>query len=176
MPIPFDCPSCGKTLKAPEETAGKRIRCPHCKDVIVVPEPVYEAEEVAPPAPADEPAESGYGLQQEAPRRTEEENRRPCPVCGELILTNALKCRYCGEVFDPALKRAARKKKGDSDSDLTVAEYAVAILCSGIGCIAGIVWMIQGKPKGMKMFGLSLLCAFIWGVLNAMLQSVMKQP
>ena len=39
---------------------------------------------------------------------------------------------------------------------------AVAILCSGIGCIAGLVWMIQGKPKGMKMFGISILMAIFW--------------
>ena len=29
-------------------------------------------------------------------------------------------------------------------------EIIVAILCSGIGCVDGIVWMIQGKPKGKR--------------------------
>lgn len=36
------------------------------------------------------------------PKRTEEpttELRRPCPMCRELILRGARKCRYCGEIL-----------------------------------------------------------------------------
>src|SRR6266446_836513 len=36
MPIHFACP-CGKRLRAPEEMAGKAIRCPACKAVLSVP-------------------------------------------------------------------------------------------------------------------------------------------
>ena len=32
---------------------------------------------------------------------TTDENRRPCPVCGEMILTEAKLCRFCGEKFAP---------------------------------------------------------------------------
>jgi phage FluMu protein Com len=31
------CPSCDKLLKGPDSLAGKRVRCPNCKEVITVP-------------------------------------------------------------------------------------------------------------------------------------------
>jgi hypothetical protein len=31
-----------------------------------------------------------------------EGERRPCPVCGEMILTTAQVCRFCGEKFAPS--------------------------------------------------------------------------
>ncbi|HKB42381.1 MAG TPA: hypothetical protein VKD72_38500 [Gemmataceae bacterium] len=35
----------------------------------------------------------------------EDEARRPCPMCGEMIIASAVKCRFCGEIFDPTLRR-----------------------------------------------------------------------
>lgn len=52
MPIVFDC-ECGKTLKVPDEHAGKRVKCPVCNGISFVPggeEPVFEVIE-KPPAP-----------------------------------------------------------------------------------------------------------------------------
>jgi hypothetical protein len=97
-------------------------------------------------------------------------DRRPCPMCGEMIAANAAKCRFCGEIFDPTLLRLEKsKKKGAANADLDVLEWVVAILCSGVGCIVGIIWMIQGKPKGGKMFGISLLFIFIWTVIRILI-------
>jgi hypothetical protein len=88
-------------------------------------------------------------------------------MCGEMILIDAVKCRFCGEIFDETLKRAEKKKQvKPSDADLGAAEYLAAVLCSGIACIVGIVWMIQGKPKGVKMFGISLACAVFWTIIR----------
>ncbi len=39
------------------------------------------------------------------------EERRPCPVCGEMILADARLCRFCGEKLKPA---AATDQEGDS--------------------------------------------------------------
>lgn len=82
--------------------------------------------------------------------------RRPCPACGEMIIMSALKCRFCGEAFDPGLKKKQRRRGGDDD-ELTPVEILLAILCTNIACIFGIVWLVMGKPKGIKMIGLCVL-------------------
>jgi DNA-directed RNA polymerase subunit RPC12/RpoP len=38
MSISIACTQCGTTIKAPDEAAGKKGRCPKCKAVILIPE------------------------------------------------------------------------------------------------------------------------------------------
>jgi hypothetical protein len=177
MPIEFICSTCGRKLRAPDKAAGRATKCPGCQAAIQVPEPVYEAEEVpAAPAPAAEAQaeDAGPPVVEVDTDPVVADDRRPCPMCGEMIKANAVKCRFCGEIFDPTLKRANKKKTAPEDTDLSAGEWALAILCSGIGCIMGIVWMIQGKPKGTKMFGVSILFVFLWNVLNVIVQTSLR--
>ncbi|HBO45926.1 MAG TPA: hypothetical protein DD670_18795 [Planctomycetaceae bacterium] len=107
-------------------------------------------------------------------RPASEPNRYPCPACGEMIVRGAAKCRYCGEVFDPVLKQKQKKKKkrsssGDADDELGALDWVLAILCGNIACILGIVWMIQGKPKGIKMIGAALAATAGWWVVGFIL-------
>lgn len=72
MPITFDC-ACGKTLRVPDASAGKRAKCPVCTAVVTVPEPepvleiveVLDVAEIVPPPLPPEPAvpakTQGYG-------------------------------------------------------------------------------------------------------------------
>jgi hypothetical protein len=109
MPLQFTCPECHERLKAPNEAAGRSIQCPRCQATIQVPQTIYEAEPVS--------AAPGGGSAEEKPQSAAEvgtdplvaDDRRPCPMCGEMIKANAVKCRFCGEVFDPTLKRAGKK-------------------------------------------------------------------
>jgi predicted RNA-binding Zn-ribbon protein involved in translation (DUF1610 family) len=187
MAISFQCPNCGKKLKAPDSAAGKQSSCPGCGNLVTCPEQVHDAEVVDMTMEPVDDERDPYGLADEAaagpvlPRTApaaDAEGRRPCPMCGEMIVASAAKCRYCGEVFDPTLKKAATKKKGKksgaSDENLSVPEVLVAVLCASIGCIVGIVWMIQGKPKGLKMFALSLVMSVIGAVVNVVLQQVLR--
>jgi predicted RNA-binding Zn-ribbon protein involved in translation (DUF1610 family) len=192
MPISFQCQNCGKKLKAPDSAVGKSSKCPQCGAKVTCPEPVYDAEIEEGPSPlpgsakpagvaphADLDDGSPYALRDPDPEPAPapaETGRHPCPMCGEMILQNAAKCRFCGEVFDPALKKSQKTKYGAEESNLSVGDIAVAILCSGIGCIAGLVWMIQGKPKGLKMFGLSFLVAVILNVINVFVQMSLHGP
>lgn len=41
--------------------------------------------------------------------------RRPCPLCGEMIMVAAVKCRFCGELFEPALQRKQRQQKSQEE-------------------------------------------------------------
>jgi predicted RNA-binding Zn-ribbon protein involved in translation (DUF1610 family) len=172
MAISFSCPQCGKKLKAPDNAVGKSSSCPGCGSPVTCPEPILDAELVDAPSAGFDPygdldTDKPYGLIGPAPGAPAEpegpagEARRPCPMCGEMIVATAAKCRYCGEIFDPALKKAKkkgmRKSRDGDDDELTVGDIAIGVICSGIGCIAGVVWMIQGKSKGWKMVVLSIV-------------------
>ncbi|MBL9161780.1 MAG: zf-TFIIB domain-containing protein [Planctomycetaceae bacterium] len=175
MSIQVTCPSCQTTLKTADSSAGKRAKCPKCGGIIEIP--------AAPPAPADDE----YALEAEhnplagfsdeelssGPATPAATDRKPCPACGEMIVRDAVKCRYCGEVFDPVLRKQeqkARKATGE-DADLSTGEWALAILCSGIGCLMGIIWMVQGKPKGKKMFLVSFAMQIVWGVIRGVIEN-----
>ena len=181
MPIQVTCPSCRSMFNAPDNAAGKRAKCPKCGGAIDIPtsaaeEEVYDAEVADEPQPErsiydDEEFEVEPPV--ELPKL---DDRKPCPMCGEMIQKDAVKCRYCGEVFDPLL-RAQEKKRGASgeDADLSALDWVIAILCSGIGCILGIIYIVQGKPKGTKMLVVSLIVQFIWGMINVLAAVLTEQ-
>jgi predicted RNA-binding Zn-ribbon protein involved in translation (DUF1610 family) len=191
MSISFQCPDCGKKLKAPESAAGKSSTCPGCGNTVICPDPVYDAEVVdtgtKPPGfnPfADLDDDRPYGVAKPSPAdESSTDSRRPCPMCGEMILTTAAKCRFCGEVFDPTLKNAKGTKKSkkyrSEDQDIGVGEVALAILCTWIALIVGIVWMAQGKPKGAKMLKVVAIViglSFVFGLIIGVLQVAMQAP
>jgi len=37
MPIEFHCPGCGKRMRTPDTTAGRKGRCPHCGTKVQIP-------------------------------------------------------------------------------------------------------------------------------------------
>ena len=172
-------------FNAPDAAAGKKTACPKCGGTIEIPDPAAQtprapAPAPVPPAPASddvfeaEEVPSGlfddeeFGLEA-PPELPTPDNKKPCPMCGEMIQADAVKCRFCGEVFDPVLKKKQRRASSPGDEDMSVFEWVLAILCSTIGCIVGIVYMVQGKPKGKKMFLVSLGVMVFWNVLSALI-------
>ena len=73
MPIEVTCPSCRATLPAPDEFAGKKIRCADCQGIVEVP--------AARTASDSEVNSQSYGLADERPRKkrriNEEEQATP---------------------------------------------------------------------------------------------------
>jgi len=53
--VRFTCPTCGKSLQAPEEKAGAKVMCPGCKGQMQVPAN-SQVPETAPSRPAQQPA------------------------------------------------------------------------------------------------------------------------
>ena len=68
---------------------------------------------------------------------------------------------------DSGYGSAASQRGGyGDDSSLGIGDWILAALCGGIACILGIVWMVQGKPKGAKMVGISLMFALFWNIVR----------
>jgi ribosomal protein S27E len=68
MPFTIECSKCHKTLKVPDEAAGKKVRCPSCQEIIAVPASGGSSpdegvtEKPAPPTPASsKPSSSKSG-------------------------------------------------------------------------------------------------------------------
>lgn len=81
--VKFNCPHCKQPLEAPEEMRGQPIDCPSCNKAFTIPTPT------APPPQS--PA------------------TKACPFCGEEILSQAKKCKHCGEILDESLRAQSAK-------------------------------------------------------------------
>ena len=70
MPITVSCSECGTNLKAPDNAAGRKVKCPKCSAVIAVPADAVEdnissappsrTSPAAPPLPARRPPRDDY--------------------------------------------------------------------------------------------------------------------
>jgi predicted RNA-binding Zn-ribbon protein involved in translation (DUF1610 family) len=163
-------------FNAPDTAGGKRAKCPTCGGVIQIPqaEPAEEILEAEPDA-AGPYTDDDFAIEA-PPARPEDADRKPCPMCGEMIARSALKCRHCGEIFDPMLAAAERERVGPGDSRQQSQDKTNAIVIfvtSILGCfspivaIYGIVFLKQ-RPysfpyKGLAIAGTIIHC--IWTVL-----------
>ena len=163
MPIQFSCPTCGKSLKAPEASAGEMAKCPYCQTHVQVPEPIHEAESVPPSRPAGPPP---LGQTADTPSESEPAgNQRACPACGEMIKPQAVKCRFCGEVLDPMMRRRQRTARSE-EAELGAGAILFCIFLSPIAYIVSLVWILQDNPKGLKLFALASLVATAFVILG----------
>jgi hypothetical protein len=87
MPIPFRCP-CGQRLQAPDDQAGREMRCPRCRELVGV--------------PAADTAE-GYGV----------ERVQKCPGCKREWPVGTVVCIDCGYNFETRRKMKTKYKVPD---------------------------------------------------------------
>jgi hypothetical protein len=129
MATTFSCPRCGRELEPPHEATGGSGECPGCGSPVDGHEPVYDAELVESPA-------------------AEPELRRPCPVCGAMIIATAAKCRFCGEVFDEVLRRGGRRTPEEMATEFESSRKRLLVcIFVVLGCILGTAALEARKPK-----------------------------
>jgi predicted RNA-binding Zn-ribbon protein involved in translation (DUF1610 family) len=179
MSIVVKCPSCGKRLDAPSSWSGKLATCPVCGDQIRIAEEALDAEPV--PLPSDAPSESAAaeasldGLSAKDYGGTLPK-RKPCPVCGESIVATAAKCRFCGELFDSRLKtRAKSEVRNSQDENLSAVDCVACVLVSGVTCVLGVVYMIQGKRRGTQMFAISVVAMVFWFIVVSIVEAALSE-
>ena len=84
---------------------------------------------------------------------------------------------YRTPVADPAPPK--KKRRSEGDDALTTLDIVLAIVCNNIACILAVIWIIQGKPKGLKMLGTSVLAFLICnGLVTALvvLSAALQRP
>ena len=70
MPISFECPHCGRPTRVADDLAGRRIRCPGCKEPVSVPnEEIIDVEDVQ-IAPPPQARRTRRPFEEEAKRKT----------------------------------------------------------------------------------------------------------
>ncbi len=97
MVIEVICTHCRATLTTNESKAGLRAKCPKCRGKIQIP--------AITPLTADDVVDAEVVSVEDAVigEKHTAIDRKACPVCGEQIASQAVKCRYCGEIFDKSM-------------------------------------------------------------------------
>lgn len=82
MPIATTCDNCASPLNAPDNTAGRRVRCPKCQQPTSIPT------QNAPPVPPPIPSRQQSKKQNVATAF--------CTNCGDPVAPKAIACTHCG--------------------------------------------------------------------------------
>jgi RsiW-degrading membrane proteinase PrsW (M82 family)/phage FluMu protein Com len=120
MSISWHC-ACGKTLKAPDGSGGKRARCPACKEINTIPTPAVVEERVEEPAVAPVASDDPWAGDNPFDPYDIAEAPAPAPARGPRLVVKATPAaaQYQGGAVTPAPYRpaAATARARDEDDD-----------------------------------------------------------
>jgi hypothetical protein len=165
-----------------DEHAGRRVKCPVCGALSVVPKPSlpteveYEGQEpdfeIVEDRPRDvpraRPAKESSSADDDEPRpRRQRPDRDDDDDDDDDYVPRPRKKKKRRRSSSASMPVGYRDEyRGRGESDLTPVDWFLCIFCPGIGCIVGLVRLISGSGEGGKMMGLSLVFAVIWNVLR----------
>ena len=80
-------------------------------------------------------------------------DRKPCPMCGEMIAATAKKCRFCGHYFDPSL----RPKVSTTDGLLMPVDVPVTAIAAGYLGLLSVLLVFAPVSLIVSIFALRTL-------------------
>ena len=126
MDINFSCNKCGQHLAMDESGAGSVVHCPKCAEILTVPNiPAHGEASVPSPIIAGQ--------------------TKKCPFCSEQILSDARKCKHCGEFLDASLRSpppaVISQPKIPIQVPATKTNSAVSVICwiIVVFCVLGLI-------------------------------------
>lgn len=108
MTIRFDCQFCGKTLKADDSKAGKKVKCPSCEGVLTIPELAFSPEPAV--SEVEDLDEEITERGAKSPELATSKRTIPCPMCDEPISPRETTCPWCGEETKAKTTRRRRHR------------------------------------------------------------------
>src|ERR1043165_3897117 len=93
MSVIIQCPKagCGKSMRVAKDAAGKRVRCPACKEPLTVPSPAVET--------AADSSGSRWTMSIAPSQMGDATQPGSCPACGVALHQGASACVNCGFVL-----------------------------------------------------------------------------
>lgn len=117
MSILVNCGACGRELRAKDDAAGKKAKCPGCQAIIQIPVAEKFADEA-----------EGDGDLRNLPVDEFADDLQPCPACGESVSSTARECRHCGEELQGASSWKKSSRRSSRSSHRQTGEYPTADL------------------------------------------------
>lgn len=106
------CTRCQLRFTIPKNRVGTTVECPDCRKRLSVKSggtSDYRDDHTAAdpsPVPISVPVVIPREVHSRSPMPTAE-HLVPCPYCAEMILAVARKCKHCGEMLDPELRKSS---------------------------------------------------------------------
>ena len=124
MAIRATCGSCNSTFNARAELAGKRVKCPKCKERMVIPSASSSPAAAVAVAPAARPVDPMEALLEEANIAPVSQGGPMCPDCAAPVTAGAVICVECGFNMETGKRLRTAQDQDDEtgDTGLSTAE------------------------------------------------------
>ena len=98
---------------------------------------------------------------------------KACPRCAKTINVAALRCRYCGTIFEDRAPEQARRRKPASAAAYAIFVGGVLPLTAPIVLVAGGIWALVRAHDVKRMSGMQRVLLFLGLIASAVISAVL---